>query len=143
MLTGGCACGAVRYRLKTTPYDTGWCHCRICQHVSGSGGMVFTTVAKEDFVIERGLDRLAHFASTPFGRRGFCLHCGAPLTISVDHQADEIDVTVGSLDDPGAVTPGFHLFTVEAPVWSIKDQLPQYDALRPDTRGLRNGQTSV
>jgi hypothetical protein len=143
-LTGGCACGTVRYRLKATPYDTGWCHCRICQRVSGSGGMVFTTVAKADFEIEIGADRLGQFPSTPFGERGYCRDCGSPLTISVAHQTDEIDVTVGSLDEPDSVTPGFHLYMTEAPGWiRIADQLPQYDALRPETRGLKKGQTEV
>jgi hypothetical protein len=27
-LTGGCMCGAVRYALKSDPFDCGWCHCR-------------------------------------------------------------------------------------------------------------------
>jgi hypothetical protein len=62
MLTGGCACGTVRYRLKETPYDTGWCYCRICQHVSGSDRMAFTTVPLADFVIEQGADRIGRFA---------------------------------------------------------------------------------
>ena len=30
-MTGGCACGAVRYQLKNQPWDAGWCHCRTCQ----------------------------------------------------------------------------------------------------------------
>lgn len=144
MLTGGCACGAIRFRLAEEPYDTGWCHCRVCQHVSGSPGMVFTTVAKESFVIEQGEDRLGTFASTPFGHRNFCGDCGAPLTIHVRHQPDEIDIAAGALDDPNAVSPAMHLYVAEAPQWAnLDDGLPRYEALRPNTRGLSEGQTEA
>lgn len=143
-LKGGCTCGAIRFRLVAQPFDTGWCHCRICQHVSGSSGMVFTTVALSHFQIERGADRLGAFQSTPFGERQFCRACGAPLTIHVRHQPDEIDVAVGALDDPGAVNPGFHLYVAQAPYWlSLEDGLPRFAALRPATRGLRPGQTDA
>ncbi len=33
---GGCACGAVRYRLLVEPLDLHVCHCTNCQTVSGS-----------------------------------------------------------------------------------------------------------
>jgi hypothetical protein len=143
MLTGGCACGAIRYRLSAKPYDTGWCHCRVCQRVSGSAGMVFTTVAIGDFVVEQGLGTLGRFRSTSFGERGFCQDCGAPLTIHVRHQPGEIDIAVGSLDDPDAVSPGFHLYVDSAPVWvKPADALPQFAQLRPNTRGLADGRTA-
>src|SRR5438045_3673555 len=35
MLQGGCACGAVRYRLKTQPMIVHCCHCRDCQRQTG------------------------------------------------------------------------------------------------------------
>ena len=144
MLEGGCACGAIRYRLKVDPYDTGWCHCRICQRVSGTGGMIFTTVPLSAFHIERGEDSFGQFRSTPFGSRTYCFDCGAPLTIHVRHQPDEIDIAVGSLDDPGAVAPEFHLYAAAAPPWALpNDGLPRYDALRPATRGLEPGQTEA
>jgi len=144
MLNGGCACRAVRYRLEGRPYDTGWCHCRICRHLSGAGGMVFTTVRLTDFHIESGELNLARFPSTPTGERTFCMKCGTPITIHVQHQPGEIDIVAGSLDDPNAVSPAFHLFMDEAPAWSrIADGLPAYPALRPDTRGLPAGQTQL
>jgi hypothetical protein len=144
MLSGGCVCGAVRYRLAAEPYDTGWCHCRICQRVSGSGGMVFTTVAADDFMVTQGAGEVGRFASTDFGERCFCKLCGSPLTIHVRHQPNEIDVAVGTLDEPGAVIPGFHLYATQAPGWvDLDDGLPCFDSLRPTTRGLARGQTEA
>jgi hypothetical protein len=102
--------------------------------------MVFTTVAKRDYRIEQGAENVGRYPSTSFGERTFCLECGAPLTIHVNHQADEIDITAGSLDDPNAVAPGFHLFVEQAPAWlSMADGLPRFAALRPNTRGLAKG----
>lgn len=144
MMSGRCACGAVAYLLASHPHDTGWCHCRVCQHVSGSIGMVFTTVPLEDFSLTQGADLVRNFASTSFGQRSFCSACGSPLTIHVRHQPDEIDVAVGTLDNPDSVKPGFHLYAAEAPPWAIlEDGLPRYAALRPNTRGLRVGQVEA
>ncbi len=144
MYTGQCACGAVNYRLASQPHDTGWCHCRVCQHVSGSIGMVFTTVPLEDFQITQGADQLGKFASTSFGERSFCRSCGSPLTIHVRHQPNEIDVAVGTLDNPDTVKPAFHLYVAEAPQWAdLEDALPRYDALRPNTRGLKAGEVEA
>ena len=141
MMNGRCACGAVAYRLDSEPRDTGWCHCRVCQHVSGSIGMVFTTVPLRDFQIIQGTDQIGNFASTSFGERSFCRACGSPLTIHVRHQPNEIDVAVGTLDSPASVRPEFHLYVAAAPQWAdLDDGLPQYEALRPNTRGLRAGQ---
>lgn len=144
MVKGGCACGAVRYRFAAQSYDTGWCHCGICQRISGSGGMVFTTVARADFIVEKGEEQIGSFASTTFGERSVCRMCGSPLTIHVAHQPDEIDVAAGTLDDSSGVTPGFHLYAAEAPNWvSLNDGLPRFRALRPTTRGLEFGQTEA
>ena len=135
-MKGGCFCGAVRYRLDGTPYDTGWCHCRICQKISGAPALVFTTVKLADYVLEDGEAAIGRVKTTEFGERSFCTRCGTPLTIHVDFQADEIDVTAASLNDPAQVTPGFHIFYAERPSWNeAGDDLPRYDGWRPETRG--------
>ena len=135
--TGGCGCGAVRYRLAGEPFDTGWCHCRICQLASGSPALVFSTVAVADYVVEHGNERIGSFRSSGFGLRCFCSGCGTPLTMQVDHQPETIDFTVATLDDPGAMAPGFHIFHAAALRWAeTADALPRHAGFRPDTRGL-------
>ena len=37
---GGCACGAVRYRLTTEPMFTNCCHCLNCQRQTGSAFVI-------------------------------------------------------------------------------------------------------
>lgn len=96
---GRCACGAVRYRLLSEPFDAGYCHCRICQLTSGAPVMAFATVPLDDFVVVEG--ELSIRASSAFGERGFCGTCGTPLTMHVTHQPDTIDFTIATLDRPG------------------------------------------
>lgn len=136
-LEGGCACGAVRYRLASAPFDAGWCHCAVCRRVSGTPAMAFATVPAGDFVTTQGEDAIGTIALTDFGRRRFCRRCGSPLTIAVDFQPATIDFTIGTLDEPDAVAPGFHIFRASKVAWfETADDLPRHDRFRPDTRGL-------
>src|SRR6476659_3048153 len=109
-LTGGCMCGAVRYELKSEPFDCGWCHCRTCQLNSGAPGMVFASVADGDFVWIEGGDKVKSASSSSFGHREFCGECGTPFLMKVDHQPETVDFSVVTLDDPEAIAPGFHIF---------------------------------
>lgn len=137
VISGGCACGQVRYELKSRPYDAGWCHCRICQLNSGSPAMVFASVPSEDLVFTEGADKIRTFKSSSFGRRTFCGECGTPFLMKVDHQPDTVDFSVATLDERGAVAPGFHIFYASRVAWfEPGDTLPRHERFRPDTRGL-------
>ena len=136
-IEGGCACGAVRYALSSEPVDCGWCHCRICQRVSGAPAMVFATVPIGHYRFISGDSEVGQFRSSSFGCRQYCKGCGTPLTMQVDHQPDTIDLAVTTLDDPERVVPGFHIFH-ESRIgrFDVADSLPRHDRFRPDTRGL-------
>lgn len=139
--TGGCGCGAVRYRLASDPFDAGWCHCRTCQLSSGSPALVFATVPVDDFVIEQGEALTRRFASSNFGQRLFCSACGTPLLMQVDHQPETVDIAVATLDEPGQVAPGFHIFYGSRIAWADADDgLPRHDRFRRDTVGLAPGE---
>ena len=136
-LEGGCACGAVRYMLRSEPFDAGWCHCRTCQLNSGSPAMVFATVKAGDLVWTRGADEVKSFASSSFGHRSFCGRCGTPFLMQVDHQPKTLDFSVATLDEPERVSPGFHIFYASRIPWATPaDDLPRHDKFRPDTVGL-------
>jgi hypothetical protein len=139
MLEGGCACGAVRYRIAGDVYDTGWCHCRLCQKTSGAPAAVFTTTRLEHFTIEQGEEALGRVRLVPFGERTFCTRCGSLLALHVDYQPEEIDVSAATLDDPAAVTPGFHIFWEQRQPWFPVDDLPKYEGFGVDARGLEPG----
>ncbi|HEV2747812.1 MAG TPA: GFA family protein [Allosphingosinicella sp.] len=135
--SGGCTCGAVRYRLRSAPFDAGWCHCRTCQLTSGAPAMVFASVKSGDLVFAAGEDKVKSFKSSSFGHRLFCGECGTPIAMQVDHQPETIDFSVATLDEPDRVRPGFHIFWASRIGWfDTADRLPRHERFRPDTRGL-------
>lgn len=129
--TGGCLCGAVRYRLASAPFDAGWCHCRTCQLNSGSPAMAFASVPVADYVVEQGTDRVGSVRSSDFGHRCFCRDCGTPLYMEDDVAATTRDVSLATLDDPAQVPPDFHIFYASRIAWApASDELPRYDRSR-------------
>ena len=100
--SGGCQCGAVRYRITGPLGHSGICHCRMCQKAGGNFGLVLLTTAVNQLEWTRG--KAAEFSSTPVTVRGFCAKCGTPLYM---HEAGDTnyELTVGSLDTPDNAPP--------------------------------------
>jgi hypothetical protein len=104
LVTGGCQCGRVRYRVTIRNDEAYLCHCRMCQRATGGVSIAFKNVRKADVVWEREPDQ---FASSPIASRGFCAACGTPLTFAFP-DSENIDLTVGSFDDPSPFVPKHH-----------------------------------
>jgi hypothetical protein len=100
--TGGCQCGAVRYRFSVMPDDVSLCHCRMCQKATGGLFGAFAGGPLETFEVTRGT--LGVFRSSDTVERGFCARCGTPLTFR-RVGGTRISVTVGSLDNPADFAP--------------------------------------
>ena len=115
-LTGGCQCGAVRYRLSAEPTGVNICHCRMCQKASGGPMMAFGGVRLSEFFVSSGA--IATFSSSDIAERGFCAQCGTPLTYQ-GVGSDRISVTLGSLDEPGAVAPVTQLGVESKVSWLV------------------------
>jgi hypothetical protein len=113
-LTGGCQCGAVRYAIHETPYQIGICHCRMCQKAYGAPFAASFTVKKANLEWTRG--KPATFKSSLHIERGFCRDCGTPLYTSYD-SSDVTHPSVGSLDDPSAVTPEYQVGVESRVAW--------------------------
>lgn len=103
LFSGGCQCGAVRYRFAALG-KASICHCRMCQKAAGN--YFAPLVEVEGFEWTRGQRGL--FASSNLSERGFCRDCGTPLTLETD---GVFEVMVGSLDDPSAVLIEYHANT--------------------------------
>ena len=56
--TGGCLCGAVRYESAGEPLFSLLCHCRDCQHQSGSAYVAAMRVPAAGFRITKGAAKL-------------------------------------------------------------------------------------
>lgn len=103
-MTGGCACGRIRYTAETEDDGAYLCHCRMCQRATGNVSIALKTLNRADLVWHTEPD---WYASSPIARRPYCRECGTSLGFAyVD--SDKIDVTVGSADDPSPFRPKHH-----------------------------------
>jgi hypothetical protein len=101
-ITGGCQCGAVRYALHAEPEEAHICHCRMCQKAFASPFAAYFSVPRSKFELTRG--KLSTFASSAKVERGFCAHCGTPLTAGY-LPSEDIHIALVSLDDPARLSP--------------------------------------
>jgi hypothetical protein len=101
-LSGGCQCGSVRYRIDGELGKAGICHCRMCQKAFGNFGAALVSVPRSAMTWTRG--RPSEFRSSEIVARGFCANCGTPLYMSEDGDSN-IEMAIGSLDDPNAIHP--------------------------------------
>jgi hypothetical protein len=124
--TGGCQCGAMRYRAEGPYTHSSVCYCGMCQKASGGPFMVFVRFPADKVQWSKPLPV---FASSPRVERGFCRDCGTPLTYRrID--SHNISVTANSLDDPAAIQPTSR-FSVEREVpWCAT--LANLPAAEPD-----------
>lgn len=122
ILQGGCLCGRVRYEVTPESDEGYYCHCRMCQLAFGNTRAAFINVPQASV---RWLGQPAKFhASSSFALRGFCPECGTPLTFAY-RDSKRMDLSVGSLDEPGRVHPVSH-FAIESRIaeWHAEDGLP-------------------
>ena len=54
IFTGGCLCGAVRYRITAAPVEALYCHCRMCQRAHGAPVIAWLTVPLDSFAVTAG-----------------------------------------------------------------------------------------
>lgn len=124
-VTGGCACGEVRFGFYEPVTVKLACHCRACQYSSGGGPAYAVVVPKDRFRVTRGhpaefatLSEAGHLVT-----RAFCANCGTHLYAVSEGSADLCSVKVGALDDPAGFRPKLHLWTSEAQPWHRKHRL--------------------
>ncbi|HEY0523026.1 MAG TPA: GFA family protein [Stellaceae bacterium] len=100
--SGGCLCGAVRYRAAGAPTGTSICHCTQCRRQTGAPFAAFASFPAERVALLAG--QPAVYRATPGVVREFCPACGSTLFWRRDGDG-KIDVFLGSLDDPAAMPP--------------------------------------
>ena len=103
-MSGGCACGHIRFTAEVESDDAYLCHCRMCQRATGSVSIAFKTLPKASVVWSEEPD---WFASSPIARRPFCSTCGASLGFAYP-DSEKMDLTVASFDDPARFQPRHH-----------------------------------
>lgn len=130
-LEGGCACGAVRFRLTSPPMFVNCCHCRNCQRQTGSGFVINAVIETDRVTVLAGE---AHPLAVPTdsGRPHRIFRCPACQT-AVWSEYGGVGtlrfVRVGALDDPAALAPDAHIYIRSKLPWvTLPEGVPAFDA---------------
>jgi hypothetical protein len=132
-LEGGCACGAIRYKLTASPLIVHACHCRDCQRLTGGPFAI-------NIWIERGFVEMAPAAPRSVRLAGgsgkphdvySCAACGTALWSRYEAApGDFLFIRAGTLDDPAAVAPDVHIFTRSKLPWlTLPPGAPAFESM--------------
>jgi len=129
---GSCLCGAVRFEVDAFLADAAHCHCRMCRKFHGASFATFATAKRDAFRWLQGEDRLKRYTADNGTTRTFCGDCGSSLSFhSPRANQDEIEITMGTLDDDVPLEPSAHIFVGSAASWTrLTDSLPKHDTER-------------
>jgi len=131
--TGGCLCGAVRYRASGEPTEINICYCTQCRRQSGSPMSVFPTYPLDRFELLRGSP--GSFRASDRATRQFCSVCGSALFWRRDG-ARELDIFLGSFDEPACLRkPESQIWTQHRIPW-----IPPMPEIRAFARTRQEGQ---
>ena len=138
-ITGGCACGAIRYKCSEKPIAELICHCRDCQRASGSATSAVLLVASDRLTF-KGAQQTFHTVTTASGNRlsrGFCPTCGSPVSARWEGNpmCSKLQaIHAGSLDDPSTFSPTFEDWVSRAYSWHafLPDTLKFEEKPTPD-----------
>jgi hypothetical protein len=104
-MTGGCACGRIRFEAAIDSDEAYLCHCRMCQRASGNVSLAMVNLPQAGV-------RWSHepdwYASSVIAERPYCSACGTSLGFRYKDDTDKMDLTVASFDDGSRFKPAHH-----------------------------------
>ncbi|HKX09963.1 MAG TPA: GFA family protein [Stellaceae bacterium] len=129
-LEGGCACGAVRYRLASAPMFVNCCHCRDCQRQTGSAFVLNALIEADRVTLLAGAPECVP-VPTDSGRPHDvyrCPQCRTAVWSDYGRRGVMLFVRVGTLDDASALPPDAHIFTRSKLPWiTLPADVPAFE----------------
>ena len=123
--TGGCLCGAVRFRARGVPAGVAHCHCSACRKAAGAPFVTFARFPIERIAFTKGKPKWRR--SSAKARRGSCAKCGSQLAFQFFAHPERMSLAVGCFDRPERVKPERHIFVESKLPWLvITDGLPRH-----------------
>jgi hypothetical protein len=126
---GGCACGAVRYRLASQPMFIHCCHCLNCQRQTGSAFVINLLIEADRVQVLAGAPQPVD-APRDHGRSQRIFRCpGCQVAIFSEYGLPDVRfVRGGTLDDPTSTTPDVHIYTRSKVGWmTLPEGTPAFD----------------
>ena len=128
---GGCACGAVRYRVKSAPLRATVCRCTFCQHRTGSAFEVGVYFKPEDAELLSGTLKIYEHRSDETGRwirSELCVNCGTSVTWTVEAMPDARAIAGGTFNDLHWFKIARHSWTRSAHRWvTLPPDVPAFE----------------
>jgi len=129
MTTGSCLCGLVRYEVSPPFKWMAHCHCSICRKHHGTLYSTALAADRAQFQWLSGEQQIARYRSSPTYERSFCSQCGSVVP---DSSGDLVTIPAGTLQSDPGVKPRAHIFVAsKSPMWTIDDDLVQFDEYPP------------
>jgi hypothetical protein len=118
-LTGGCACGAVRYEISEPLGVAGYCHCNRCQRRSGTGASANARLAPGSLRWTAGEEHIRVWEPEGGGfAKGFCSRCGSALfSHPPGDPGGAMAIRLGTVDGDPGVRPSYRQRVETAAVW--------------------------
>jgi hypothetical protein len=132
--TGGCACGAIRYRISAEPVFMNHCQCHDCQHATGAGHGSYLSFPGRKAVTQTGKTSQWDVVvdSGNVKTHNFCPTCGSPVYLTYSMMPDIITIHAASLDEPGRFKPQMVTYHVRAHAWDHLDpDVPTVERMPP------------
>jgi hypothetical protein len=126
---GGCACGAIRYRLTSEPLFVNCCHCLNCQRQTGSA-FVINVLIEADRVQLLQAEPVAVDVPRDDGTSQRIWRCRTcQVAVYSQYTSPKVRfVRAGTLDDTSSVEPDAHIFTRTKLPWvRLPESTPAFD----------------
>jgi hypothetical protein len=126
---GGCACGAVRYRLASEPMFVHCCHCLNCQRQTGSAFVINLLIEADRVELLSG-DPQPVDAPRDDGTAQRIFRCPTcQVAVFSEYGRPEVKfVRAGTLDQPSTVAPDVHIYTRSKVPWvTVPDSTPAFE----------------
>jgi hypothetical protein len=128
-LEGGCACGAVRYRLAGAPMFVHCCHCLDCQRQTGSAFVLNALIETDRITLLAGKPEPVGAPTDSKRPHDIyrCPKCQTALWSDYGRRPALRFVRVGTLDDPTALKPDVHIYTRSKQPWvALPEGVPAF-----------------
>jgi len=122
VITGGCACGEIRYEIQSKPEFSIICQCRGCQRSTGTGHSTAFAVTKESTGLKGNIKYYER--NSDDGNRvscGFCLNCGNPILNLTTFAPNFYMFYAATLDDPSIFKPEMVVYSESRQPWDHVD----------------------
>ena len=118
--TGGCACDAVRYRVRGKPTIAQVCHCTFCQRRLASAFAIVASFPEDAIDVLQGQRVECEHRSDEskrWLRMSFCPKCGTTISHTAEVRPGLRSIAAGTFDEPDWFKIDRHIWVQSKRPW--------------------------